>query len=80
MAGYITELNVPRVTNEQAVGALAYQLGSGISNATNKTQIYDYCGGAFNSTVLGLPDKIFEVKSMIRKYVIMQRNYRFIDI
>ena len=52
-----------RVVNEPAAGTFAYELRYGYSNVTRNILIYDYGSGTFDGTVLGLSDKVLDVKA-----------------
>ena len=59
-AGRIAGLNVLRILNEPTAAALAYGYGQGLNTTL---AVYDYGGGTFDTTILKLADKVFEVLS-----------------
>ena len=59
-AGRIASLNVLRILNEPTAAALAYGYGQGLNSTL---AVYDYGGGTFDTTILKLADRVFEVLS-----------------
>jgi len=59
-AGRIAGLNVLRILNEPTAAALAYGYGQGLNTTL---AVYDYGGGTFDTTILKLADRVFEVLS-----------------
>ena len=59
-AGKIAGLNVLRILNEPTAAALAYGYGQGMHT---RVAVYDFGGGTFDTTVLQLSGKVFEVLS-----------------
>jgi len=57
-AGRIAGLNVLRILNEPTAAALAYGHGQGMNT---RVAIYDFGGGTFDTTLLRLSGKVFEV-------------------
>ncbi len=59
-AGRIAGLNVLRILNEPTAAALAYGYGQGMHT---RVAVYDFGGGTFDTTILQLSGKVFEVLS-----------------
>ncbi len=59
-AGRIAGLNIMRIVNEPTAAALAYGYGQ---NLNTTLAVYDYGGGTFDTTILKLADRVFEVLS-----------------
>ena len=59
-AGRIAGLNVLRILNEPTAAALAYGYGQGLNTTL---AVYDFGGGTFDTTILKLADRVFEVLS-----------------
>jgi len=59
-AGRIAGFNVLRILNEPTAAALAYGYGQGLNT---RVAVYDFGGGTFDTTILQLADRVFEVLS-----------------
>jgi molecular chaperone DnaK len=59
-AGQIAGFDVLRIVNEPTAAALAYGYGQGMDA---RIAVYDFGGGTFDTTILQIDDKVFEVLS-----------------
>ncbi|MGZ3457094.1 MAG: Hsp70 family protein, partial [Archangium sp.] len=59
-AGKLVDLEVVRIINEPTAAALAYGAGKGVNK---KVLVYDLGGGTFDVSIIGIRDRVFEVKA-----------------